>query len=99
MLSRKPRARVRRSSAFRNVLFPVTVDRARGCRHPARVFSREPGRISRRPAARESVAVVLGTERVVDGARLASALVIDHNGAIAGFQDKIQLDPAEEPTY
>jgi predicted amidohydrolase len=50
-------------------------------------------------AARASVAVVLGTERVVDGARFASALVIDHNGAIAGFQDKVQLDPTEESIY
>jgi predicted amidohydrolase len=47
-------------------------------------------------AARARVAVVLGTERIVDGALLISALVIDREGALAGFQDKVQLDPSEE---
>ena len=50
-------------------------------------------------AARANVAVVLGTERIVDGALLATALVIDRDGTIAGFQDKVQLDPSEEGTY
>ncbi len=50
-------------------------------------------------AARAHAAVVLGTERVVEGALLASALVIDRDGAILGFQDKVQLDPSEEGTY
>ncbi len=51
-------------------------------------------------AAKEAnLAVVLGTERVVDRALLISALVINRDGAIAGFQDKVQLDPSEEPTY
>ena len=43
--------------------------------------------------------MVLGTDRVVDGALLISALVIDRDGTIAGFQDKVQLDPSEEGTY
>jgi predicted amidohydrolase len=50
-------------------------------------------------AARASVAVVLGTERVVDGALLASALVINRDGTTAGFQDKVQLDPSEDSIY
>jgi predicted amidohydrolase len=50
-------------------------------------------------AAKGDVAVVLGTERVVPGALLISALVVDRDGTIAGFQDKVQLDPSEEPTY
>jgi predicted amidohydrolase len=50
-------------------------------------------------AAKAVVAVVLGTERVVDGILLATALVIDRDGTIAGFQDKVQLDPSEETTY
>jgi predicted amidohydrolase len=50
-------------------------------------------------AAKASVAVVLGTERVVDGALLASALVVNADGTIAGFQDKVQIDPSEEGTY
>ncbi len=50
-------------------------------------------------AAKASVAVVLGTERVVDAGLLATALVINRDGTIAGFQDKVQLDPSEEGTY
>ncbi len=50
-------------------------------------------------AAKGGVAVVLGTERVADGALLATALVINSNGTINGFQDKVQLDPSEEGVY
>jgi len=50
-------------------------------------------------AAKAGVAVVLGTERIADGALLATALVINPDGTIAGFQDKVQLDPSEEGTY
>jgi predicted amidohydrolase len=50
-------------------------------------------------AAKATLAVVLGTERVVDNALLATALVINRDGTIAGFQDKVQLDPSEEGTY
>ncbi|MFI5108970.1 MAG: carbon-nitrogen hydrolase family protein [Terriglobales bacterium] len=50
-------------------------------------------------AAKASLAVVLGTERVVDGALLATALVINRDGTFAGFQDKVQIDPSEEPIY
>jgi predicted amidohydrolase len=50
-------------------------------------------------AAKADVAVVLGTERVVDGLLLATALVINKDGSFAGFQDKVQLDPSEEATY
>ena len=50
-------------------------------------------------AARANVTVVLGTERVVDGALRISALVINRDGTLAGFQDKVQLDPSEDATY
>jgi predicted amidohydrolase len=50
-------------------------------------------------AAKANLAVVLGTERVVDGALLIAALVINRDGTIAGFQDKVQLDPSEEGIY
>ena len=50
-------------------------------------------------AGSAGVAVVLGTERVVDGALRATALVIDRDGSVAGFQDKVQIDPTEEGTY
>jgi predicted amidohydrolase len=35
----------------------------------------------------------------VDKALVASALVIHPDGTVAGFQDKVQVDPSEEPTY
>jgi predicted amidohydrolase len=50
-------------------------------------------------AAKADVGVVLGTERIVKGALLISALVINRDGTIAGFQDKVQIDPSEEGTY
>jgi predicted amidohydrolase len=50
-------------------------------------------------AGRARVAVVLGTERVVEGKLRISALVVDGDGTVAGFQDKVQLDPSEEATY
>jgi len=50
-------------------------------------------------AAKASLAIVLGTERVVDGSVLATALVINRDGTIAGFQDKVQLDPSEDGLY
>ena len=50
-------------------------------------------------ARRAGIGVVLGTERVVDGALRISALVFNRDGTPAGFQDKVQLDPSEEATY
>ncbi len=50
-------------------------------------------------AAQGDIAVVLGTERLIGGRLLASALVINRDGTFAGFQDKVQLDPSEESTY
>jgi len=50
-------------------------------------------------AARARVAVVLGTERIVSGKLVATALVVDDEGTIVGFQDKVQVDPSEDGTY
>jgi predicted amidohydrolase len=50
-------------------------------------------------AAKAKITVVLGTERIVEGALVATAVVIDPDGSIAGFQDKVQIDPSEEATY
>ena len=50
-------------------------------------------------AGRANIGVVLGTERIVDRGVLISALVINADGTIAGFQDKRQIDPSEEGTY
>lgn len=53
----------------------------------------------RAAAARANVGVILGTERVVENGLLLTALVINRDGTIAGFQDKVQIDPSEESTY
>jgi predicted amidohydrolase len=53
----------------------------------------------RAAAAKANLAVILGTERVVDSALFITALVINPDGTVAGFQDKVQLDPSEEGTY
>jgi predicted amidohydrolase len=50
-------------------------------------------------AGRANLAVILGTERLIDNALLATALVIDRDGTPLGFQDKVQLAPQEESTY
>jgi predicted amidohydrolase len=50
-------------------------------------------------ARKAGVTVILGTERIAaDGLRI-TALVINRDGGIDGFQDKVQLDPSEEATY
>jgi predicted amidohydrolase len=49
--------------------------------------------------AKANVTAVVGTERVVDRALLATALVVAADGTIAGFQDKVQIDPSEEGIY
>ena len=50
-------------------------------------------------AAKAKLTVVLGTERLVDQGLLISAMVFNPDGTIAGFQDKVQIDPSEEATY
>ena len=50
-------------------------------------------------AAKANVAVILGTERIVDKAVIPVALVIREDGTIAGIQDKVQLDPSEDTIY
>jgi predicted amidohydrolase len=50
-------------------------------------------------AGASDIAVILGTERVVNDRLIATALVINNDGSIAGFQDKVQLDPSEDNLY
>jgi len=50
-------------------------------------------------AGAAGVAVVLGTERVTAQGLQISAAVIGPDGAILGWQDKVQLDPGEEWAY
>jgi len=50
-------------------------------------------------AAKGGVAVVLGTERLVNDDLINTALVVNRDGTVAGFQDKVQLDPTEDEIY
>jgi predicted amidohydrolase len=50
-------------------------------------------------AGQARIAVVLGTERITDNGLRISALVINPDGSVAGFQDKVQIDPSEDATY
>jgi predicted amidohydrolase len=52
-------------------------------------------------AAKAGVAVVLGCERVaeISGKLLATTAVFQADGALDGFQDKVQIDPSEEGLY
>src|SRR4051794_23769424 len=50
-------------------------------------------------ASAADVAVVLGTERLVESRPMITALVVDRDGSTLGFQDKVQIDPSEESTY
>lgn len=66
---------------------------------PDTVFVEDAWAAIARTAARSNIAVVLGTERIVDGAPRITALVINPDGSTAGFQDKVQLDPSEGELY
>lgn len=50
-------------------------------------------------SGKANITVVLGTERLVDGKLTITALVVNQDGSVAGFQDKVQIDPSEESTY
>src|SRR4029453_8185972 len=45
------------------------------------------------------ITVILGTERVTDRGLQITACVINPDGAVAGWQDKGQIDPSEEAIY
>ena len=66
---------------------------------PDPVFLERAWSVVAEAARKADLAVILGTERVVDGALVITALVINRDGTIAGFQDKVQIDPSEESTY
>jgi predicted amidohydrolase len=50
-------------------------------------------------AAKADLPVILGTERLVDKTLRITALIINRDGTLAGFQDKVQLDPSEDAIY
>jgi len=66
--------------------------------HDAAFLERAWARVSA-AARRARVAVILGTERRVGGGLRITAMVIDGEGALLGWQDKVQLDPSEEGVF
>ncbi|MBI4890586.1 MAG: carbon-nitrogen hydrolase family protein [Acidobacteria bacterium] len=50
-------------------------------------------------ARRARITVILGTERPTQRGLLISALVLNPDGSVAGWQDKEQLDPSEDATF
>ena len=50
-------------------------------------------------AANARITVVLGTERLGPEGLVMTALVVNADGSVAGFQDKTQIDPSEEGIY
>ncbi len=52
-----------------------------------------------RAAGEAGLAVILGTERVEGDKLLITTRVTNSDGSLAGFQDKVQLDPSEESIY
>ena len=50
-------------------------------------------------AAKANIAVVLGMERLNANGLVITAMVVNRDGTIAGFQDKVQIDPSEEGVY
>lgn len=50
-------------------------------------------------ARRANITVILGTERITERGLQISACVFNADGTVAGWQDKIQLDPSEEGVY
>lgn len=66
---------------------------------PDRVFLERAWSAVGAAARGANIAVILGTERILEGRLLISALVVNPDGSTAGFQDKVQLDPSEDATY
>jgi predicted amidohydrolase len=52
-----------------------------------------------RACAKSKIVAAVGTERFVDDTWRISVIVIDAEGRVIGFQDKVQLDPTEESIY
>ena len=50
-------------------------------------------------AAKANIAVIIGMERLTADDLIITAMVVNRNGTIAGFQDKVQIDPSEDGVY
>lgn len=72
---------------------------SRGMAAPGAVYLEQAWHRAAAAARAAGVTVVLGTERIVEGRHRISTLVVHADGSIAGFHDKVQLDPSEEATW
>jgi predicted amidohydrolase len=84
---------------FPECYVPGYRDRGKTVPPPDPAFLHRAWSVIPQAAAKANVTVVLGTERLVNGGLAATALVIDADGSLAGFQDKIQIDVSEEDVY
>lgn len=66
---------------------------------PDRVFLERAWREVADAARSAGITVILGTERVTERGLQITACVINPDGSVAGWQDKVQLDPSEEGIY
>ncbi|MFN7978758.1 MAG: carbon-nitrogen hydrolase family protein [Vicinamibacterales bacterium] len=66
---------------------------------PTAAFLDDAARQVAEAARRAGVAVALGTERIVDRHHRITTLVVDRDGTVRPFHDKLQLDPSEEPMW
>jgi len=66
---------------------------------PNATFLKHAAQVISRAAATANIAVIMGTERLAEQSLIATALVINADGSVQGYQDKVQIDPREEGTY
>ena len=95
----KPDARARRSCASRSASCPATAGLGTAAPPPDPAFLEQAWAAVADAARQAGIAVVLGTERITDRGLLITALVVNSDGSIAGWQDKVQIDPSEEAIY
>jgi len=85
--------------AFPENFIPGYRTASRGMAPPDAAFLDDAWRHVADAAGAAAVTVVLGTERIVNGRHRISTLVVHADGTVAGFHDKVQLDPSEEGTW
>lgn len=66
---------------------------------PDELFLQDAWSTIAKAAGRAKIGVILGTERIENSLPIATALVINSDGTVAGFQDKVQIDPSEDNLY